>query len=112
MAKWRSTWLGAMMRRRATAALGQAVTVASPQRVAAVGPFFRKRGRVTQVLDNLSLTSESLAVWYFRLNGVFTIPNFVLHPRRQGSARTDIDVAGVRFPFRLEFDEGPGGDDP
>jgi len=54
---------------------------------------------------------EHLAVWYFRLNGFFTIPNFVLHPTGRGSALTNADIAGVRFPYRAEFPEGPGGDD-
>jgi len=57
------------------------------------------------------LHPESLALWYFRLNGVFTIPNFVLHPYGHGSAHTDVDIAGVRFPYRREFDPGDGGDD-
>jgi hypothetical protein len=55
--------------------------------------------------------SEVLALWYLRLNGVFTIPNFVLHPARRGSARTDADIAGVRYPFRAEFSDAPGLDD-
>lgn len=55
--------------------------------------------------------SEVLALWYLRLNGVFTIPNFVLHPARRGSARTDADIAGVRYPFRAEFGGPPQLDD-
>jgi hypothetical protein len=51
------------------------------------------------------MRSEHLAVWYLRLNGIFTIPNFILHPDRPGSARTDADVAGVRFPHRREFND-------
>jgi hypothetical protein len=58
------------------------------------------------------LKPEQLAQWYFRLNGFFTIPNFVLHPQTRGSARTDADIAGVRFSDRAEFPQGKGGDDP
>ena len=54
---------------------------------------------------------DALALWYFRLNGVFSIGNFVLHPVLRGSACTDADVVGVRFPFRAEFPSGDGGDD-
>jgi len=57
------------------------------------------------------LKADALGLWYFRLNGVFTIPNFVLHPDRPGSARTDADIAGVRFPCRREFPPDDGGDD-
>ena len=58
------------------------------------------------------MNSEHLAYWYFRLNGFFTITNFVMHPDNRGSQRTDADVAGIRFPYRAEFPSGPGGDDP
>ncbi len=62
-------------------------------------------------MESQKWTAENLAVWYFRLNGFFTIPNFVLHPTRRGSALTDSDIAGVRFPNRVEFPEGLGGDE-
>jgi len=58
-----------------------------------------------------SFNSELLALWYLRLNGVFTIPNFVLHPSGRGSARTDADIAGLRYPYRAEFGDGRGLDD-
>lgn len=61
--------------------------------------------------DQRPIKSEVLADWYFRLNGVFTISNFVLHPGRPGSAQTDADIAGVRFPFRAEFGVETGLDD-
>ena len=48
------------------------------------------------------LNSETLTHWYFRLNGFLTIPNFIVHPDRGGGQRTDIDVLGVRFPYRSE----------
>ena len=57
------------------------------------------------------LKPEHLAAWYFRLNGFFTINNFVLHPSRRGAKRTDADILGVRFPFRAEFPDAPGGDE-
>lgn len=56
------------------------------------------------------MKAECLAAWYFRLNGFFTITNFVLHPSRRGSQRTDADIVGVRFPYRSEFPDSPGGD--
>lgn len=54
--------------------------------------------------------TESVAGWYFRLNGFFTIRNFVLHPGKKGGQRTDADIAGVRFPFRAEFPTGGAAD--
>lgn len=55
--------------------------------------------------------AEDLVNWYLRLNGLLTIPNFILHPDRSGSQRTDADVIGIRFPFRREF-ENSDCDDP
>ena len=52
-----------------------------------------------------------LAYWYFRLNGFFTIVNFVLHPLRMGGQLTDADIFGVRFPDRAEFADLPDFDD-
>lgn len=52
-----------------------------------------------------------LAHWYFRLNGFFTIVNFVLHPARRGGQLTDADILGVRFPDRAEFSDLPDFDD-
>ncbi len=53
---------------------------------------------------------EDLAHWYLRLNGVFTITNFVVHPTHKGSQLTDGDIVGVRLPHRSEFQQGPGAD--
>jgi hypothetical protein len=56
-------------------------------------------------------TLDSLAEWFLRLNGFFTILNFVVHPveATEGSRqRTDADVLGVRFPNRREI----AGDKP
>lgn len=53
------------------------------------------------------LDPEMVAYWYFRLNGFLQIENFVVHPERRGSQRTDADLLAVRFPFRAErlFDD-------
>ena len=48
---------------------------------------------------------DAVAEWFLRLNGFFTIPNFVIHTvtHEEGrQQRTDADVLGVRFPYRLE----------
>ncbi|MBS0157379.1 MAG: hypothetical protein JSS26_02175 [Nitrospira sp.] len=58
-----------------------------------------------------SMKPEALAQWYLRLNGFFTITNFVVHPTHKGSQLTDGDIVGVRFPHRTEFQDGPGGDE-
>ena len=50
-----------------------------------------------------TINSEELAYWYLRLNGCLTIKNFVVHPDNSGSARTDVDILAVRFPFRMEL---------
>ncbi len=57
------------------------------------------------------MKSEHLAYWYLRLNGFFTITNFIIHPEYRGSQRTDVDIAGIRLPYRSEFPPDPGGDD-
>lgn len=49
------------------------------------------------------LNPEDVAYWFFRINGCSTIPNFVVHPDRRGSQRTDVDVLAVRFPYRVEL---------
>ena len=55
----------------------------------------------------MQILSERLAFWFLRLNGFLTIPNFIVHPegpREDGAypQQTDVDVLGVRFPFRAE----------
>lgn len=56
----------------------------------------------------MEILSERLAVWFLRFNGFLTIPNFIVHPegpRESDGAypqQTDVDVLGVRFPFRAE----------
>ncbi len=49
------------------------------------------------------MNPERIAYWFFRLNGCATITNFVVHPDRRGSQRTDVDVLAVRFPHRAEL---------
>ncbi|MEI7988650.1 MAG: hypothetical protein WCI88_06395 [Chloroflexota bacterium] len=50
-----------------------------------------------------AINPEDIACWFFRINGCSTIPNFIVHPDRRGSQRTDVDVLAVRFPFRAEL---------
>lgn len=55
----------------------------------------------------MQVLPERLAFWFLRLNGFLTIPNFIVHPERPREDRaypqqTDVDVLGVRFPFRAE----------
>lgn len=52
---------------------------------------------------------EELAYWYLRLNGFFTINNFVLHHDSEGRT-SDADILAVRFPYVLEEVGGREGD--
>lgn len=54
-------------------------------------------------MTQLKITAEELAYWYFRLNGFLTIQNFIVHDERKANQRTDVDILGVRFPFRSEI---------
>ncbi len=65
----------------------------------------------------MRILSERLAFWFLRLNGFLTIPNFIVHPegpREDGAypQQTDVDVLGVRFPFRAENRYRPMPDFP
>jgi len=51
----------------------------------------------------MNIAPEALGYWYLRLNGFLTIPNFVVHPDHGRNQRTDVDVLGVRFPYRREL---------
>lgn len=51
----------------------------------------------------MEINSEQLAYWYLRLNGFLTIPNFIVHPEKGNAQRTDVDIIGLRFPFREEL---------
>lgn len=53
------------------------------------------------------MSSEDLGYWFLRLNGFLTIPNFVVHPDAGNLQGTDVDVLGVRFPFRKENRQRP-----
>ncbi|MGH7379485.1 MAG: hypothetical protein ACREJ7_04420, partial [Candidatus Methylomirabilales bacterium] len=57
------------------------------------------------------MKSNDLTLWYLRLNGFMTVPNFVLHPESRGPQKTEADIVGVRFPHRAEFDDDPEADD-
>ncbi|MEJ0072087.1 MAG: hypothetical protein WDO24_28990 [Pseudomonadota bacterium] len=59
----------------------------------------------------MPLNSESLTYWYFRLNGFFTIPNFIVHPDRGNLQHTDVDVLGIRLKDRQELVVDPMTDD-
>ena len=56
------------------------------------------------------LSLDSAAEWFLRLNGFFTVLNFVVHPIEPAEGtqqRTDADVLGIRFSHRREI---VGGD--
>jgi hypothetical protein len=48
-------------------------------------------------------SSEWLCLWYLRLNGYFTLPNFIAHGRR--GPLTEVDVLGIRLPHSTEFED-------
>ncbi len=52
--------------------------------------------------DKEIMKSEDLAIWYLRLNGFFTIKNFVVHPEKGPDQETDIDSLAIRLPHRAE----------
>lgn len=68
------------------------------------------------IRGDVDLPAEKVAYWFFRLNGCFTIENFVVHPDYFDipfSQRTDADILGIRFPHRLEDPQSrPMVDDP
>jgi hypothetical protein len=55
----------------------------------------------------VGIKTEKLVYWYLRLNGFLTIENFVVHPDQSREQRTDVDIIGVRFPFRAELLKKP-----
>lgn len=59
----------------------------------------------------MDIHSEQLAYWYLRLNGFLTIANFIVHPDQGNRQETDVDVLGVRFPYRAENLDRPMKDD-
>ncbi|OJZ16177.1 MAG: hypothetical protein BGP20_01220 [Thiobacillus sp. 63-78] len=60
----------------------------------------------------MDISSEQLAYWYLRLNGFLTIPNFVVHPDCGRNQETDVDVLGIRLPYRAENLHRPMKDEP
>src|SRR5882672_531543 len=48
---------------------------------------------------------EWLSLWYLRLNGYFTLPNFIAHGR--SGPLTEVDVLGARFPHSTELKDDP-----
>jgi hypothetical protein len=60
------------------------------------------------------IKAENLAYWYLRLNGYLMLSNFLIHPDfgTGYDQRTDVDILGVRFPYRSEIPNRPMDDDP
>jgi len=58
----------------------------------------------------MTISTEALAYWFFRLNGFLTIVNFVVHVEKRGKTGTDVDILGVRFPYRAELFHRPMSD--
>ncbi|WP_037290943.1 hypothetical protein [Saccharibacillus sacchari] len=52
---------------------------------------------------------EELAYWYLRLNGFFTVNNFVLHHDEEHRT-SDADILAVRFPYVYEQTGGQEND--
>ncbi len=52
--------------------------------------------------NTIIIKAEDLAYWFLRINGFFTIQNFIIHPESGFMQRTEVDILGVRFPFRKE----------
>ena len=52
--------------------------------------------------DTPSDITEKILYWYLRLNGFYTFANFIVHDEKGANVKTEIDVAGVRFPERKE----------
>lgn len=59
----------------------------------------------------MEIKSEHLAYWYLRLNGFLTITNLVVHPDQGNNQETDVDILGIRLPFRSENLERPMQDE-
>lgn len=58
------------------------------------------------------MKSDRLAYWYLRLNGFLTSQNYIIHDGvgGSGSQRTEIDILGVRFPYKAEKLENRGNE--
>lgn len=51
----------------------------------------------------LEFTTEQVSYWFFRLNGCLNLANFLIHHEESGKTGTEIDLLGVRFPYRSEM---------
>ena len=60
----------------------------------------------------MEIQSEQLGYWFLRLNGFLSTVNFVVHPGVGRNQGTDVDILGVRFPWRAEVIEDPLEDHP
>ena len=56
-----------------------------------------------QAEEAFVFSCERIAYWFFRLNGFLTLTNFLVHHEKRGREGTEIDVLGVRFPYRNEL---------
>jgi len=77
---------------------------------AGYGPPFGRASLTTSAVSGIILDHmdafENLALWYLRLNGYFTMANFIVHGDSAAAGTvTEADIVGVRFPFSQEFDE-------
>lgn len=52
---------------------------------------------------DIGLRAEEVAEWYFRLNGFFLIPGFIVHPdEMRNTPRTEADLLGIRLKHSKE----------
>jgi hypothetical protein len=52
----------------------------------------------------MTISTEELAYWYFRLNGFFGNGNFIIHSALgRANHATEIDFLGMRFAYRKEL---------
>lgn len=58
--------------------------------------------------------AEKIAYWFFRLNGCFSLENFLVHAEIPNQGGTEVDVLGIRLPYRkeLSLSEHPMDDHP
>lgn len=57
--------------------------------------------------SSMQIKAESLEYWFFRLNGFLTIRDFLVHRESSRDRGTDVDILGVRFPYRAELFNKP-----
>lgn len=58
--------------------------------------------------------AEQVASWYFRLNGFFSVPGYIVHPdQTKERPYAEADLIAVRFPHSVEkIKDFPMRDDP